>query len=108
MRQKIKNEPITNPRESSVEDLPDFSFIGTDGEYYHIGKTPHAFVMQLKRDGIQANAITYETLDSWIWLHLRCVNGQHHIKPEDVEGLYFQCDIPHIIDCIFRRLMESR
>jgi hypothetical protein len=77
-------------------------------QYYHVGKTPHAFVMQLKRDGIQANAITYETLDSWIWLHLRCVDGQHHIKPEDVEGLYFQCDIPHIIDCIFRRLVESK
>jgi hypothetical protein len=108
MSKKTKHEPAANPEELPVEDLPDFAFIGTDGQIYHLGKTPHAFVMSLKRNGVSTAEITYETLDHWIWLHLRCVDAQHHIRPEDVEGLYFQCDVPHIVDCIFRRLVETK
>jgi hypothetical protein len=109
MSKKVKKtEQAVASMDSPVEELPDFAFIGTDGETYHIGKTPHSFVMSLKHSGMSTTEISYETLDHWLWLHLRCVDGQHHIKPEDVEGLYFQCDIPQIVDFIFRRLVETK
>jgi hypothetical protein len=72
------------------------------------GKRPILFITQIQRNGIRTTELTYETFDHWLWLHLRCVAGQHHIQREEVEDLYFQCDIPHIISGIFRRLVETQ
>ena len=107
-KKQSSSKPSVTPPEIPIEDLPDFAFIGTDGQYYQIGKTPHEFVMLLKRMGVNPNEFTLETLNHWIWLHVRCVSGQHHLTPEDVERLYFHCDIPSIVDAIFRRLAHAK
>jgi hypothetical protein len=36
-------QPAAPPMNIPVGELPDFSFVGTDGETYYIGKTPHSF-----------------------------------------------------------------
>lgn len=109
---KAKKSKTTQPAapltETPVEELPDFSFVGTDGEYYQIGKTPHEFVALLTRQGLNQQNFTHETLTHWIWLHTKCVPNQKHLMQDDIEKLYFQCDVPHIVDCIFRRLAEAQ
>ena len=104
MSKKNKNpeQPAVNPNDDG--ELPNFLFMGTDGEYYTIGETPHEFVVLLKETGASQLDFDYEVLDSWIWLHLKCVEGQRHLTQHDTVKLYFQCDVPHILDLIFKRL----
>jgi hypothetical protein len=101
-----KNNSAVNPVE--VEELPDFAFIGTDGEYYHISRTPHEFVTLLKKIGVSQAEFSYETFDFWLWLHVKAIPSQKHLTLEDVEKLYFQADIDHIMDCIMRRMSECK
>lgn len=105
---KASIETAVNPTFEPVGELPDFAFIGTDGEYYHLSKTPAEFIRLLKETGVNPIGFDFETFDRWIWLHLKSVPAQRHIPLEQVHKLYFQCDVPSIVDMIFRRLDECK
>lgn len=107
---EIPQEPASSI-DSSVEE-PVFSFMGTDGEYYSIGDTPHEFVLHLEEhfneQDPKAPKLTRVEIDTWIWFHMRAVPGQRHLLLEDVQKLYFEIDLPNIMNEILNRLATSQ
>jgi len=102
------------PLPIEVEEQPDFSFMGTDGQYYIIGNSPREFEHQvhkaLKEHGTlgshSPNLVEFiEMWDEWIVMHLRVIPGQEHIDVNRFRELYFAVDRPHILQHVMRRFM---
>jgi hypothetical protein len=95
--------------EENSEMPPDFCFLGTDGEYYQIGKSPRSFIKYIysffkNQDVHKLPADEWlDEVDKWIHMHLVVVEGQMHLSLEDIPKLYFAEDLPQILNFILRR-----
>lgn len=103
--EKAKTAAPVEPQEAT---LPDFVFMGTDGEVYLVGQTPHSLIAKLLGKGLNATSFGYEQLDEWLFDHLRVVPDQRHLTLEMVRDLYFEIDVPQIFDFICRRIIEAK
>jgi hypothetical protein len=82
--------------------------MGTDGEFYLVGQTPHSLIRKLLKQGVSYETFGYDQLDDWLYEHLRVVPDQRHLTLEQVQDLYFEIDIPLIFDFICRRVIEAK